>query len=46
MAKKKQVALGLAVRHMAGLNPAMGRKLDKLPHNSPQRQKLAKAKSK
>lgn len=41
MAKKKNVALGLAVRRAAGLNLAFGRSLDKLPHGSAKRNKMA-----
>lgn len=39
--KKKKIALGRAVAAKAGKNKAFGRKLDKLPHGSAARNKLA-----
>jgi hypothetical protein len=39
---KKQAKLGLAVRAKAGKNKAFGRALDKLPHGSAARNKIAK----
>lgn len=44
--KKKQIALGFKVRAAAGHDPAFGRRIDKLPHNSPARNKMARKKRK
>ena len=42
MAKaKKKIALGRAVAAKAGKNKAFGRKIDKLPHGSAARNKMA-----
>lgn len=43
---KKQKALGLKVRNIAGHNPAFGLAIDKLPHKSAARNKMAKKKRK
>lgn len=42
----KQKALGLKIRAIAGRNPAFGRAIDKLPHKSSARLKMAKKKRK
>jgi hypothetical protein len=39
--KKKKVALGRAVAAKAGKNKAFGRAIDKLPHGSAARNKMA-----
>lgn len=39
--KKKQTKLGKAVAAKAGKNKAFGKKIDKLPHGSAARQKMA-----
>jgi len=41
VAKKKQVALGLKIRNIAGHNPSFGRSIDKLPHGSAARNRMA-----
>lgn len=41
MAAKKKIKLGQAVRAKAGKNKAYGRALDKLPHGSAARNKMA-----
>lgn len=38
---KKKIAIGRAVAAKAGKNKAFGRKIDKLPHGSAARNKLA-----
>jgi hypothetical protein len=42
----KNIALGKAVAARAGKNKAFGREIDKLKHNSPARNKLARSKNK
>lgn len=40
--KKKQIKLGLTVRAIAGKNPKFGKAIDKLPHHSAARAKMAR----
>lgn len=44
--KQKQVMLGAEVRNLAGHNPSYGKQLDKLPHHSAARDKMASNKGK
>lgn len=44
--KKKQIALGMAVRAAAGRNPSFGKAIDQIPHHTGARLRAAKRKSK